>query len=82
MTKAYLEKRNLEMARHYSDLALEALNENNRLIELMEYYLHQFQIDTTEGNFNLGLANYITFKELSDSLSNSSFKEKMANYRI
>ena len=82
MTKAYLEKRNLEMARHYSDLALEALNENPRLIELMEYYLHQFQIDTTEGDFNLGLANYITFKELSDSLSNTSFKEKMANYRI
>jgi signal transduction histidine kinase len=82
MTKAYLEKRDLESARHYAGLSLEALNENMRLIEYMEYYQNQFRIDTIEGNAESALSNYIRFKELSDSLNNSSFTERLANYRI
>ena len=82
MTKAYLEKRDIEMARHYSDLSLEALNENMRLTEYMEYYLNQFRIDTLEGNAEIALANFIKYKELSDSLSNASFKQSLANWRI
>jgi two-component system NtrC family sensor kinase len=82
MTKAYLEKREIEMARHYSELSLQALNENMRLTEYMEYYLNQFRIDTLEGNSEIALANFIRFKELSDSLSNSSFKQSLANWRI
>ena len=82
MAKAYLEKRDIEMARHYSDLSLAALNENMRLTEYMKYYLNQFRIDTLEGNTELALNNFIIFKELSDSLSNTSFKESLANMGI
>lgn len=82
MTKAYLEKRDVEMARHYSDLSLEALNENMRLTEYMEYYHNQFRIDTLEGNTELALSNFIIYKELSDSLSNTSFKQRLANWGI
>ena len=82
MTKAYLEKKNIEMARHYSELTLEALNENMRLTQYMEYFQNQFRIDTTEGNPDLALANFIRYKELSDSLSNASFKERLANLGI
>jgi len=82
MTKAYLEKRDIEMARHYSELTLEALNENMRLTQYMEYFQNQFRIDTTVGNDSLALAAFIRFKELSDSLSNTSFKERLANLDI
>jgi len=82
MTKAYLEKRDLEQARHYAELSLEALNENMRLTEYMEYYENQFRIDTIEGDSESALNNFIRFKELSDSLSNASFKERLANFRI
>ena len=82
MTKAYLEKRDLEMARHYADLSLEALNENMRQTEYMEYYLNQFRIDTLEGNTDSALSNFIMYKKLSDSLSNSSFTLQLANQRI
>lgn len=82
MTKAYLEKRDLESARHYSELSLEALNQNMRLTEYMEYYENQFRIDTIEGNSESALNHFIRYKELSDSLSNASFKERLANFRI
>lgn len=82
MTKAYLEKRDVEMARHYADLSLEALNENMRLTEYMDYFLNQFRIDTLEGNTEMALSNYIKYNELSDSLSNASFKVQLANQRI
>lgn len=82
MTMAYLEKRDIEMARHYSELSLEALNENMRLTQFMEYYHNQFRIDTLEGNTELALSNFIIFKELSDSLSNSNFKQRLANWGI
>ena len=82
MTMAYLEKRDIEMARYYSELSLEALNENMRLTQFMEYYHNQFRIDTLEGNTELALSNFIIFKELSDSLSNSNFKQRLANWGI
>jgi len=82
MTKAYLEKRDIEMARHYSDLSMEELNENMRLTEHMKYYENLFRIDTLEGNTEIALSNFIIFKELSDSLSNASFKQSLANWGI
>lgn len=82
MTKAYLEKRDLQNARHYSQLSLQALNDNMRLTEYMEYYENQFRIDTIEGNSESAIKHFIRYKELSDSLSNTSFKEKLANFRI
>jgi len=82
MSKAYLEKRDIEMARHYSELSLEALNENMRLTEYSKYFQNQFMIDTTEGNYAQALSSFVRYKELSDSLSNASFKERLANLRI
>ncbi len=82
MSRAYLEKRDLENASHYSELSLEALNENMRLIEYMEYFEIQFRIDTIEGNPESALNNFIKYKELNDSISNASFKERLANLRI
>jgi two-component system NtrC family sensor kinase len=82
MTKAYLEKRDMEMANHYSELSLEALTENMRLTEYMEYYLNRFKIDTIEGHTEEALQHFIRYKELSDSLSNASFKERLANMDI
>jgi len=82
MTKAYLEKGDLERARSYSDKTYEALLENSRLTEQREYYLNRYRIDSAEENTALALAHFIRFKELSDSLNNSSFEEKMANLGI
>jgi len=82
MTKAYLDKRNLEMAKEYSNKTLEALQANMRLTEYPEYYLHLFRIDSLEQNFDEALAHYIRYKELNDSLSNASFREQVANQEI
>ena len=82
MTKAYLEKRNLDMAKEYSSKALEALQENMRLTEYPEYFLHRFRIDSLEQNYDQALANYIRYKELNDSLNNASFREQVANQEI
>ncbi len=82
MTKAYLEKGNIEMARLYSDKELEALKENMRLTEYQEYFLHQYRIDSMEHHPDEALAHYIRYKNLSDSLNTASFKERMANLEI
>ena len=82
MTKAYLEKRNLSMAKHYSEKTLNALQENMRLTEYREYYLYLYRIDSMENHPDKALAHYIRFKELNDSLNNASFKERLANLEI
>ncbi len=82
MTKAYLEKRNLQLAKEYSDKTLQALQENMRLIEYPEYFLHLFRIDSLEHRYEDALAHYIRYKELNDSLINSNFKERLANREI
>jgi len=82
MTKAYLEKHNLRMAKQYSDSTLHALQENMRLTQYKEYYLYLFRIDSTEGNPDLALAHFIRYTELNDSLNNASFKERLANLGI
>ena len=82
MTKAYLEKRNLSMAKHYSEKALNALQENMRLTEYREYYQHLYRIDSMENHPDKALTHYIRYKELNDSLNSASFKEKLANLEI
>jgi signal transduction histidine kinase len=82
MTKAYLEKQNLEMARAYSEKTLFALQENMRLKEYQEYYLNHYRIDSMENNPDTALAHYIRYTELKDSLANVSFKERQANLDI
>ena len=82
MTKAYLEKQNLAMAHTYSELTLEALEENMRLTEYQEYFLHLFQIDSLENHPEQALVHYIRYKELNDSLNNATFKEHLANLGI
>ncbi|MEA3460684.1 MAG: ATP-binding protein [Bacteroidota bacterium] len=82
MTKAYLEKRNLPLAKEYSEKALLALQDNMRLIEYPEYYLHLFRIDSLEQKYEDALAHYIRYKDLNDSLINASFKENLANREI
>ncbi len=82
MTKAYLEKQDLEMALTYSGKTLEALEKNMRLTEYREYYLHLFQIDSMEHHPDQALAHYIRYKELNDSLNNADFKERLANLEI
>jgi len=52
MTKAYLEKRNLSMAKQYSEKTLNALLDNMRLTEYMEYFLHLYRIDSMEHRFS------------------------------
>ncbi len=82
MTLAYLEKRDLDMAKQYSDSTLHALQENMRLTQYKEYYLNLFKIDSVEGNPDLALAHYIRYTELNDSLKNAGFKERLANQGI
>ena len=82
MTKAYLEKQNLEMARAYSEKTLFALQENMRLKEYQEYHLNHYRIDSMENNSDTALAHYIRYTELKDSLANVSFKERQANLDI
>ncbi|MCD4710106.1 MAG: hypothetical protein K8R52_04615, partial [Bacteroidales bacterium] len=82
MTKAYLEKRNLSMAKQYSEKTLNALLDNMRLTEYMEYFLHLYRIDSMEHHTDKALAHYIRYKELNDSLNSVSFKERLANLEI
>jgi len=82
MTKAYLDKRNLSMAKEYSGKTLGALQDNMRLKEYAEYFLHLYRIDSMDNNPDQALADYIRYNELNDSLNNSSFKEKLDNLNI
>jgi signal transduction histidine kinase len=82
MTKAYLEKGNLEMARHYSEQTLQSLQEYMRFTEYREYYLQLYRIDSMENNTEQALAHFIRYKELDDSLNNAGFKEKLARLEI
>jgi len=82
MTLAYLEKRNLDLAKQYSDSTLRALQENMRLTQYKEYYLNLFKLDSIEGNSEQALAHYIRYTELTDSLNNANFKDRLANQGI
>jgi two-component system NtrC family sensor kinase len=82
MTKAYLDKLNLNMAKEYSEKTLGALQDNMRLNEYAEYFLHLYRIDSMENNPDQALVDYIRYNELNDSLNNSSFKEKLDNLNI
>ena len=53
-----------------------------RLIEYQEYFLHLYRIDSTEHHPEEALEHFIRYKNLSDSLNNASFKERMANLEI
>ncbi|MDF1576258.1 MAG: ATP-binding protein [Bacteroidales bacterium] len=79
MTRAYMEKRDLPMAKAYSEKTLSALQENMRYTEYQEYYLNLFRIDTLENLADDALHHYIRYTELNDSLNNASFKERLAN---
>jgi len=82
MTKAYLEKQDLDMAKQYSDSTLHALQENMRLNEYQQYYLNRYRIDSAENHLDSALTHYIMYTELLDSLDNASFKERLANQHI
>jgi len=82
MTKAYLEKQNLNMAKEYSEKTLQALQENMRLTEYQEYYLNLYRIDSAENRLDDALAHYIRYTELHDSINNAGFTENMANLGI
>lgn len=82
MTKAYLEKQNLNKAREYSEKTFQALHENMRLTEYKEYYLNLYRIDSTENQPEKALEHYIRYTELNDSLNNAGFKERLANLNI
>lgn len=82
MTKAYLEKRDLDMAKQYSDSTLKALQENMRGNEYQQYYLNRYRIDSAENQLDSALTHYIRYTELHDSLDNAHFKEQLANQHI
>lgn len=82
MTKAYLEKQNLNSAKEYSDKTLQALQENMRLTEYMKYYLNLYKLDSAENQPEQALEHYIRYTELNDSLNNAGFKERLANMNI
>jgi len=82
MTKTYLDKRNLSMAKEYSEKTLGALQDNKRLKEYAEYFLHLYRIDSMDNHPDQALADYIRYNELNDSLNNSSFKDKLENLNI
>jgi signal transduction histidine kinase len=82
MTKAYLDKRNLSMAKAYSGKTLGALQDNMRLKEYAEYFQHLYRIDSMDNHPDQALADYIRYNELNDSLNSSSFKEKLDNLNI
>jgi len=82
MTLAYLEKRDLDMAKQYSDSTLKALQENMRRKEYQQYYLNRYRIDSAENHLDSALTHYIMYTELLDSLDNASFKERLANQHI
>jgi two-component system, NtrC family, sensor kinase len=82
MTKAYLEKSDLNMAKRYSEKTLDALRDNMRYKEYTEYFLHLYKIDSMQNHPDQALAHYIRFNELNDSLNSASFKEKLANLGI
>jgi len=82
MTKAYLDKQNLSMAKAYSEKTLKALQDNMRLKEYTDYYMHLYRIDSMDNHPDQALADYIRYNELNDSLNSSSFKEKLDNLNV
>jgi C4-dicarboxylate-specific signal transduction histidine kinase len=82
MTKAYLEKQNLSLAKEYSEKTLQALQANMRRTEYQEYYLNLYKIDSAENRPDEALAHYIRYTELHDSLNNADFKERLVNLGI
>lgn len=46
----------------------------------MGYYQFKFRIDTTEKNYQSAVQNYVRFKNLSDSINDIKFKERLANF--
>ncbi len=82
MTRAYVEKQDLSMAKQYSDSTLKALQNNMRLTEYQEYYLNLYKIDSAQNILDTALIHYIRYTELKDSLVNVSFNTQLANLDI
>jgi len=80
MTHAYLKINNLEKAKYYNSKVWETLQIYPRINHLMGYYQYKFRIDTTEKNYQSAVQNYIRFKNLSDSINDIKFKERLANF--
>jgi signal transduction histidine kinase len=81
MTGAYIQLKNIEKAREYSKKMREALKRYPRINHEMRYYFLAFQIDTLLGNTDSAIENYISFKQVSDSINNLEFKERLANFQ-
>ncbi len=82
MTRVYVEKQDLSMAKQYSDSTLKALQNNMRLTEYQEYYLNLYKIDSAQNLLDTALIHYIRYTELKDSLVNVSFNTQLANLDI
>ncbi len=82
MTRAYVEKQDLSMAKQYSDSTIKALQNNMRLTEYQEYYLNLYKIDSAQNILDTALIHYIRYTELKDSLVNVSFNTQLANLDI
>ena len=80
VTYAYIQNRNIEKAREYSRKTWEALKLYPRINHEMRYYLLRFQIDTLLGNSSSAIKNYISYKQLSDSINSINAKERIANF--
>jgi two-component system NtrC family sensor kinase len=82
MTRAFILKGDVKWARRYSEKTREALSMYSRLTETREYYHNLYQIDSIEKNTQSALDHYVRYTRLNDSLSNASFRERLANLEI
>ncbi|MHC1705154.1 MAG: ATP-binding protein [Tenuifilaceae bacterium] len=79
-THAYILINNNALAKFYNLKTIETLKRYPRKNLLMENYLLKFRIDTLEKNYSQAIKSYIDYKNLSDSINNSLFKERLANF--
>lgn len=82
MTKAYLEKSQLKKAREYSEKTRQVLESQQMKAEYGEYYYHLYKINDAEQQFEEALQHHIRYKEITDSVNNAEYKERLAKQEI
>jgi signal transduction histidine kinase len=82
MTYASIKLNEIDQAKYYSQKVSEALVLYPRINHKVSYFFYRFQIDTLEKNYTSAIDNYISYKQLSDSINSNHFNERLANFQI
>ncbi len=80
MTYAHIALKDLRNAKLCNKKVWELLQKYPKINDLMTYYEYKFQIDTSENKYKTAVEDHILYKNLHDSINNTKFKERLANF--